>query len=88
MAYEMAMIVYAFRDCELDDQNYVLRRAGTAIKVEPKVFEVLTYLFHYRDRFVSREELFTQLWPDNVVSDAALLSVRSLSGHLSFSKAI
>lgn len=61
-----------FSGCELDVWNYVLRREGALVKVEPKVFEVLAYLARHRDRFVSREELFTQLWPDNIVSDAAL----------------
>ena len=72
MAYAQKAMRYVFQDSELDDQNYMLRRGGIPAKVEPKVFEVLVYLIRQRDRFVSREELFTQLWPDHVVSDAAL----------------
>ena len=65
-------MVYIFQDCELDDRSYVLRRSRMPVKVEPKVFEVLVYLIHNRDRFVSRDELFTQIWPNHAVSDAAL----------------
>ena len=65
-------MVYIFQNCELDDRSYVLRQSRTQLKVEPKVFEVLVYLIHNRDRFVSRDELFTQIWPNHVVSDAAL----------------
>jgi DNA-binding response OmpR family regulator len=65
-------MVYAFGEFTLDDQLYQLRRAGEAVKVEPQVFKLLTYLIVHRDRVVSREELFEQLWPGQVVSEAAL----------------
>ncbi len=65
-------MIYLFDACELDDHNYVLRRAGALVKVEPKVFEVLAYLVRYHDRFVSRDELISQIWPRQVITDAAL----------------
>src|ERR1044071_9692844 len=65
-------MIYLFDGCELDDRGYVLRRAGALIKVEPKVFEVLAYLVRCHDRFVSRDELISQIWPHQVITDAAL----------------
>ncbi len=35
---------YQFGDYTLDTQRYELRRAGTLVKLRPKVFDVLTYL--------------------------------------------
>ena len=42
------------------------------IAVEPLVFDILAYLIEHRERVVTREELFSKLWPGKVVSDAAL----------------
>src|SRR5262249_51533164 len=57
---------------ELDDQLYQLRWSGETLKVEPQVFKLLAYLIVHRDRVISREELFGNLWPGQVVSEAAL----------------
>ena len=64
--------VFAFGDYELDTQRYQLRRNTMLVEVEPKVFDLLIYLVHHRQRTVSREELLAQLWPGQVISDAAL----------------
>jgi hypothetical protein len=63
---------YVFGDYSLDTQRYELRRAGDLIPLGPQVFNVLTYLVAHRDRVVSRDELFTRLWPDQFVTDDAL----------------
>jgi TolB-like protein/DNA-binding winged helix-turn-helix (wHTH) protein/cytochrome c-type biogenesis protein CcmH/NrfG len=63
---------YRFRDCELDDSLYQLRRSGKPISIEPKVFDVLAYLLHHRDRVVSKDELLEKLWSGQVVSETAL----------------
>lgn len=39
-----ASMRYHFAQCELDLQLHQLRRAGTLVGVEPKVFDLLTYL--------------------------------------------
>ena len=65
-------MIYKFTDCELDDALYQLRRGGEVVAIEPQVFRLLAYLLTHRDRVVSRDELFAQLWPGQVVSDAAL----------------
>ena len=43
---------YAFGEYELDAQLYELRHAGTLLKIEPQVFNVLAYLIQHRDRTV------------------------------------
>ena len=40
-----------------------LWRAGTLVKLQPKVFDVLTYLIAHRERVVSKQELLEQFWP-------------------------
>src|SRR5262249_40339062 len=67
-------MIYAFGDCELDTQLYVLHRANQHIRLRPKVFQVLYYLLEHRDRVIAKDELCAQLWPDQAVSDAALES--------------
>ncbi|HXG18458.1 MAG TPA: transcriptional regulator [Methylomirabilota bacterium] len=66
-------MLYHFGECTLDDQLYDLRRAGAPVEIEPKVFDVLVYLLHHRDRLVSKDELLDQLWPGQVVSETALM---------------
>jgi TolB-like protein/DNA-binding winged helix-turn-helix (wHTH) protein/Flp pilus assembly protein TadD len=66
------LMLYHFYGFELDDRLYQLRRASKPIKLEPKVFDVLAYLLHHRDRIVSKDELLDKLWPGQVVSETAL----------------
>ena len=63
---------YAFGEYELDAQLYELRYAGTLLKIEPQVFNVLAYLIQHRHRTVPRQELLEQLWPEQHISDAVL----------------
>src|SRR5438128_399685 len=65
-------MLYVFEDCTLDTRRYELRRAGSLVPLDRQVFEVLAYLLVHADRVVSRQELFTHLWPQRFVSDAAL----------------
>src|SRR5688572_30046168 len=63
---------YIFGAYSLDTQLYELRRAGERLHLGPQVFNVLAYLLAHRDRVVSRDELFEQLWRDQFVTDDAL----------------
>jgi len=63
---------YRFADCELDARLYQLRRDGTPVAIEPRVFDVLVFLLHQRDRIVSKDELLDKLWPGQVVTETAL----------------
>jgi TolB-like protein/class 3 adenylate cyclase len=66
--------VVRFREFELDTARYELRKAGNRVPVEPQAFDLLTYLARNRDRTITKEELFAEIWRDRVVSDAALSS--------------
>jgi len=65
-------VVFAFADCELDRELYQLRRRGRAIKLEPKVFDVLVHLLERRDRVVTKHELLDALWPGEALSESVL----------------
>ena len=63
---------YVFAECVLDTRLYTLHRAGTAMRLRPKVFQVLRYLLEQRDHVVSKDELCAQVWPGQFISDATL----------------
>ena len=65
-------MIYAFGEFELDERLYQLRRSGAAVKLEPKVFDVLAHLIRQRERVVSKAELFDALWRDEFVSESVL----------------
>ncbi len=67
-------MIYAFADCELDDQRFELRRLGEVAPIEPQVFDVLLLLVRNRDRVVPKEELLDEVWGDRFVSESALTS--------------
>jgi TOMM system kinase/cyclase fusion protein len=63
---------YVFADCVFDTQLSTLHRAGTAIRLQPKVFHVLQYLLEQRDYVVTKDELGAHVWPGQFISDATL----------------
>ena len=65
-------MIYVFEDYELDTQRYELRQRGVLCPLEPQGFNVLVYLVQHRDRVVSKDELFAQLWPNQTVSESTL----------------
>jgi len=67
------MAAYAFDDFVFDDIRYQLTRAGTQLKADTQVLELLAYLLKNPGRVVSKEELIEQIWQgrtlgDNVIS--------------------
>ena len=58
-----------------------LTRDGVAVAVEPKVLDILIYLFENRDRIVSKDELIETVWRGRIVSDAAITSRINLVRH-------
>ena len=68
---------YQFGEFEVDTQNYQLRSNGITVELEPKVFDLLSYLIVNREKLATRDELFENLWPGQTVSDT------SLSNHTS-----
>lgn len=63
---------YDFSDFELHPASRALLWRGTAVAIEPKVFDVLAYLVEHRDRAVGRDELIAAVWGRVDVADATL----------------
>ena len=57
---------------QLDESARVLRLAEREIALQPRVFDLLTYLVRNRARVVSKDELLDKLWPDVTVTDNSL----------------
>jgi DNA-binding winged helix-turn-helix (wHTH) protein/TolB-like protein len=65
MKYQIAEIL-------IDTARYRISSGDAPIPAEPKVFDLLVYLLRHRDRVVTREELFKEVWDGREVSDATL----------------
>ncbi len=66
--------VWRFGDFVLDTRNYELRSGEAVIRVEPQVFDVMTFLVANHERVVTKEELFDSVWGGKFVGEAALTS--------------
>lgn len=64
--------LYEFGQFRLDLASGVLSHCGKSVKLAPKVYQALTLLVQNSHRVVSKEEFFTELWPDTFVEDNAL----------------
>jgi len=67
-------MIYRFGDCELDTTTFELRCGRAARDVQPQVLELLRYLIENRDRMVTKDELFENVWSGRIVSESALSS--------------
>ena len=63
---------YRFSEFELDLDNFQLSCGQQAVEIEPKIFDLLKYMVSNQGRVISRAELFENIWPGQVVSDASL----------------
>lgn len=66
--------IIRFGSFELDTRIFELRQAGVRVAVEPQVFDLLVYLASNSDRTVTKDDIFSEIWGDRIVSDAALSS--------------
>jgi TolB-like protein/Flp pilus assembly protein TadD len=67
-------MIYGFAGFELDLAKAELRADGRPVPLEPQVFTLLAFLLEHRERLVSRDEIFENVWDGRIVSDAALAS--------------
>ncbi len=72
-------MIFRIGDLELDSLRRELTRHGQAIAVQPKVLELLLYLFERRHRAASKAELLEALWPNTHVTESSLLRVVSIA---------
>lgn len=63
---------YRFGPFAVEPGAYRLLRDGSPLQVSPKVIDLVLYLVARPSVLVSKEELFTALWPDVAVTDNAL----------------
>ena len=73
---------YQLAEYIVDTDRYRISSGDAAIPAEPKVFDLLVYLIRHRDRVLSREELFREVWDGREVSDA------TLSNHVKIARKI
>ncbi|MGI9236108.1 MAG: winged helix-turn-helix domain-containing protein [Woeseiaceae bacterium] len=65
-------VVFRIGHAELDTAQRQIRFTGTPVDVQPKVFDLIEYLVRFRDRVVGKDELFDNIWPAVVVTEASL----------------
>jgi len=67
---------YQFDRFTIDTSQYLILHNSSPVACEPKVFDVIVYLIEHRERLISRDELFDNVWRGRTVSDT------SLSNHI------
>lgn len=65
-------MIYSFEDFELDPERFELRLVGTPQKIEPQVFELLSYLVQRAGQFVAKDSLHDAIWQGRVVADSTI----------------
>jgi len=75
----MTSRIHRFAAFELDPGQRALRLEGRELPLQPRVFDLLSYLIEHRDRVVSKEELLESLWPGMVVTESSLQRAVSLA---------
>ncbi|HPG22942.1 MAG TPA: winged helix-turn-helix domain-containing protein [Amaricoccus sp.] len=63
----------------LDEDARELSLQGTAVAMQPRVFDLLVHLVRNAGRVVPKDELMDALWPDVIVTEASLQRLVSLA---------
>ena len=63
---------FSFGNRSVDPELREVRVDGEIRETEPKVFDLIEYLMKNRDRVVTKEELTEAIWPNVIVTEAAL----------------
>ncbi|MGI9353480.1 MAG: winged helix-turn-helix domain-containing protein [Rhizobiaceae bacterium] len=66
--------VIRFGEFALDTNLLELQQSGERIAIEPMAFDLLVYLAQNSDRTVTKEDIFSEVWNNRIVSDSALSS--------------
>lgn len=69
------MTRFAFGEFVLDSDTRELLRAGRAVHLSPKAFQLLEALVANRPKALSKDELHARLWPDSFVVEANLANL-------------
>ena len=65
-------LLYLFENYSLDPGRRELRRGGTLLAIEPKVFDLLVHLISNRDQVVSKDDLIRAVWNGRIVSESSM----------------
>jgi DNA-binding winged helix-turn-helix (wHTH) protein len=68
----MAKLRYLFEDYVLDTDRRELRRGPQLVSLEPKVFDLLSYVIRNRERVVSRDDMIATVWGGRILSESTL----------------
>jgi DNA-binding response OmpR family regulator len=68
----MGNIRYSFRELEIDEHTYSVRRNRRPIHVQPLIFDLIVYLIRHRQGVVSKSELLKNVWRGCAVEDSAI----------------
>lgn len=63
---------FAFAECVLDSDSYVLTRDGAPVPVEPQVFDLLALLARNPGKLVTKDRLVEEIWQGRIVSEATI----------------
>jgi len=63
---------YRFGPFTVDGSAFRLLRSGQPVALSPKIIDLLLYLVARQSALVTKDELFSALWPDVAVTDNAL----------------
>src|SRR5580765_671121 len=69
---EQTRQIYGFDDFRLDVSNRELLRAGQPVALPAKAFDMLVVLIENGGRLVGKDELFSRVWPDQIVEESNL----------------
>lgn len=67
-------MIYRFGGYRIDTERFELKEGDQLLQAEPQVIELLVFLLENRDRMVTKEEIYDQIWKGRVVSESALSS--------------
>lgn len=67
-------MIYEFDDFQLDSERYEFRYKHQLRSIEPQVFDLLLLLLANHERIVTKDEIYTSIWKDRIVSEATLSS--------------
>jgi DNA-binding winged helix-turn-helix (wHTH) protein len=65
-------VIFLFGQFELDLDRYRLRREGSEVPLQPKVFDVIRFLVEHHDRIVHKEDLLNAIWCGEHVNETAV----------------
>src|SRR5438128_623174 len=65
-------LIYEFDDFQLKPDERKLVRRGQVVPLQGKAFELLLTLIRNRGTLLTKDEIFAQVWPDQIVEESNL----------------